>query len=107
MADVGLLMVYWSQPGDDETFLGELATTAPGFSTREEVLAAYAAASGRDLSDIGYYVAFGYWKLACILQGVYARYIAGAGAGDQNSVDDFPLTVRRLAERAAAALATR
>ena len=46
--------------------------------------------SGRDVSDVGYYMAFGYWKLACILQGVYARYVGGAGAGDPGSVEEFP-----------------
>ena len=46
--------------------------------------------SDLDISGIGYYIAFGYWKLACILQGVYARYVAGAGAGDQGSVDAYP-----------------
>jgi aminoglycoside phosphotransferase (APT) family kinase protein len=64
----------------------------------------YAASSDLDLSGIGYYTAFGYWKLACILQGVYARYIAGAGAGDQGSVDDFPKQVARLAQAASDAL---
>ena len=48
------------------------------------------AVSDRDVSGVGYYIAFGYWKLACILQGVYARYVAGAGAGDQGSVDGVP-----------------
>jgi aminoglycoside phosphotransferase (APT) family kinase protein len=106
MADVGLLMVYWSEPDDGESFLGTAApTTAAGFSSRREVLDRYAEISGRDVTDVGFYMAFGYWKLACILQGVYARYVAGAGAGDTGSVDEFPKTVRRLAERAAVTLA--
>jgi hypothetical protein len=50
-------------------------------------------------------MAFGYWKLACIIQGVYARYLAGAGAGDTNSVDAFPQQVAVLAETAATTLA--
>lgn len=101
LADVGLLMVYWAEPGD-EPFLGAASpTTAPGFARRREVLDRYAAASGRDVAGIGYYMAFGYWKLACILQGVYARYLAGARAGDPGSVDQFPRTVDRLARLAA------
>lgn len=108
MADVGLLMVYWAEPGEGDPLLGTAApTVAPGFATRDEVLARYAAASGRDVGDVGYYMAFGYWKLACILQGVYARYLAGAGAGDPNSVDSFPGTVERLAELADSTLAGR
>jgi aminoglycoside phosphotransferase (APT) family kinase protein len=108
LADVGLLMVYWAEPGDGEDFLGATpATTAPDFSTREELLTCYESASGRDLSDIGFYMAFGYWKLACILQGVFTRYSAGAKAGDQTSVDVYPRTIGRLAELAATTLESR
>ena len=90
LADVGLLMVYWAEPTDAMAVLGLSPTTAPGFSTRAEVLERYGRVSDLDLSEVGYYTAFGYWKLGCILQGVYARYVAGAGAGDQGSVDGFP-----------------
>ncbi len=102
MADVGLLMVYWVSDDDGEPLLGVSSpTTAAGFDRREEVLDRYAAASGRDVADVGYYMAFGYWKLACILQGVYARYVGGAGAGDPGSVEEFPRTIARLARTAA------
>jgi aminoglycoside phosphotransferase (APT) family kinase protein len=104
LADLGLLMVYWAEPADTMAVLGLSPTTAPGFSTRAQILERYANASDLDLSGIGYYSAFGYWKLACILQGVYARYVAGAGAGDQGSVDGFPVQVARLAQMAADSL---
>jgi len=106
MADVGVLMVYWA--GEDEQFLGTVApSAAPGFGSRAELLASYAEASGRDVSDVAYYMAFGYWKLACILQGVYARYMAGAEAGDPSSVEAFPTSIGRLAAQADATLARR
>jgi aminoglycoside phosphotransferase (APT) family kinase protein len=104
LADVGLLMVYWADLSDPMAVLGLSPTTAPGFSTRAQVLERYASVSDLDLSNIGYYAAFGYWKLACILQGVYARYVAGAGAGDQGSVDAFPIQVGHLAQMAADSL---
>ncbi len=104
LADVGLLMVYWADSGDPFSALTFSPTTAPGFSTRAQVLAHYAEVSELDLSGIGYYTAFGYWKLACILQGVYGRYVAGAGAGDQGSVDAYPTQVATLAQMAADAL---
>jgi aminoglycoside phosphotransferase (APT) family kinase protein len=106
LADVGLLLDYWAEPKDAGAVLGASPTTAPGFSTRAEVLARYGEVSDLDLTQIGYYCAFGYWKLACILQGVYARYSAGAGAGDTGSVDGFPAQVANLAEMASAELAT-
>jgi aminoglycoside phosphotransferase (APT) family kinase protein len=104
LADLGLLMVYWADPTDSMAVLGLSPTTAAGFSTRAQVRDRYAAASDLDVSGLGYYVAFGYWKLACILQGVYARYVAGAGAGDTGSVDSFPAQVARLAEMASESL---
>jgi aminoglycoside phosphotransferase (APT) family kinase protein len=104
LADLGLLMDYWADPGDSMGVLGLSPTTAPGFSIKAQILERYDAVSDLDVSGIGYYQAFGYWKLACILQGVYARYVAGAGAGDQGSVDGFPVQIGRLFEMAAEAL---
>jgi len=101
LADLGVLLCYWSQPGDAAAaLLGAAPTMAPGFSTRAEVLAAYAAQSDLDVSQVAYYQAFGYWKLACILQGVFARYRAGAAGGDQGSVDEFPRHIATLAQTA-------
>src|SRR5579875_1345911 len=101
LADVGLLMGYWTEAGDDTAALvGVTPTAVPGFATRAEIKSWYAAKSGRDLSRLDFYVAFGYWKLACILQGVYARYVGGAAAGDRSSVDGFARSVVMLAEAA-------
>ncbi|MGH3731763.1 MAG: phosphotransferase family protein [Acidimicrobiales bacterium] len=99
VADVGTLLCYWAQRGDATEFLlGAAPTTAEGFITRDEVLKAYANHSSLDLSNVAYYQAFGYWKLACIMQGVFARYRAGAAAGDRGSVDAYPAYITLLAE---------
>jgi aminoglycoside phosphotransferase (APT) family kinase protein len=63
----------------------------------------YAAASGRDVSHVDYYVAFGYWKLACILEGVFARYRGGA-MGAASGFEGFAHQVELLAEAARTAL---
>jgi aminoglycoside phosphotransferase (APT) family kinase protein len=85
----------------------ELAATAlPGFPSRAELAERYAARSGRDISGLGFYVAFAHWKLACILEGVYVRYAShamGAGPGD---ADTLGLAVEEHARQAAAALAS-
>jgi aminoglycoside phosphotransferase (APT) family kinase protein len=104
LADVGLLMVYWAERDDAMAVLGGSPTTAAGFSTRAQVLEHYASVSTLDLSEVGYYMAFGYWKLACILQGVFARYVAGAGGGDTGSFEGFPTQIGRLFEMAAVSL---
>jgi aminoglycoside phosphotransferase (APT) family kinase protein len=103
LADLGLLLVYWAEPDDgDAALVGVAPTVLPGFARRSELLARYADKSGRDVSGISYYRAFGFWKLACILQGVYVRYAGGAAAGDRTGVDRFADHVGRLGERALA-----
>ncbi|HKG17548.1 MAG TPA: phosphotransferase family protein [Solirubrobacteraceae bacterium] len=98
LADVGLLMVYWAQPEDEVIALMDAATTLPGFPSREQLLQRYAERSGRDVSQIDFYIALGFWKLAIILEGVFARYSAGAyGEGDQ-SFREFQAVVVRLAD---------
>jgi aminoglycoside phosphotransferase (APT) family kinase protein len=107
LADVGLLMVYWPQRGEDggegPIALGQPANLAPGFSTAEELRARYAERSGRDLSELDFFVALGYWKLAIILEGVYARYAAGQYGKVDPGIEHFARLVERLAEAAAAA----
>ena len=78
LADVGLLLVYWNEPGEGGGPLGEAPTALAGFPSRAELAGRYAERSGRDLAQLDYYMAFGYWKLAAILEGVYTRFLAGA-----------------------------
>ena len=77
LADVGLLLVYWGEEHDELSPLLEPATMAAGFQDRAEVREIYAHRSGRDLSEIDFYVALGLWKLAIVLEGVFARFRAG------------------------------
>jgi aminoglycoside phosphotransferase (APT) family kinase protein len=103
LADVGLLMVYWTDP-DESSALLTAPTQIEGFPRRKELLDRYAATSGRDLSHVDYYVAFGYWKLACIVEGVYARYVGGAMGKSASGFEAFALQVERLADQARATL---
>jgi aminoglycoside phosphotransferase (APT) family kinase protein len=100
LADVGLLMVYWPEAGEETIALGQPATLAPGFPKREELKARYAERSGRDLSELDFFVALGYWKLAIILEGVYARYAAGGYGKVDPGIAEFARLVERLADAA-------
>ncbi len=105
LADLGLLMVYWSEPGDATPTLGA-PTQSEGMCTRAELVERYAASSGRDVGNIDFYTAFGYWKLACIVEGVYARYIGGSmGKRESDDFDHFARQVEAMADQAAAAIA--
>jgi aminoglycoside phosphotransferase (APT) family kinase protein len=104
LADVGLLMVYWSQPGDEFAPLFEAPTQAEGFPLRDELCRRYAERSDRDLAELDFYIALGYWKLAVILEGVFARYAAGQYGKTDDAFDEFANVVVRLAEAADAAV---
>jgi aminoglycoside phosphotransferase (APT) family kinase protein len=103
LADVGLLMVYWPDSGEEATSLGQPANLAPGFPSRDELRRRYAERSGRDLSQLDFYVALGYWKLAIILEGVYARYSAGQYGKADPGIRHFATIVENLASAAKAA----
>ena len=105
LADLGLLLVYWAQPEDVTIPLPDAPTLVDGFPDRDVLAARYAAGSGRDVSQLGFYVAFGYWKLACILEGVYARTRSGAYGDDTSGAEPFGQLVIELGERAAEAAA--
>ena len=100
LADVGMLIVYWSEAGDELMPLFEAPTTAAGFPSREEIRGRYAEGSGRDLSEIDFYVALACWKLAIILQGVYARYTAGQYGKPDEGIEQFARNVEKLAQGA-------
>ncbi len=104
LADVGLLLVYWGEEGDTLLPLFEPATMAPGFPSRADVRARYAEQSGRDLSEIDFFVALGYWKLAIILEGVYSRYTKGQYGKPEAGFEEFGKNVGKLAEAADAAV---
>jgi aminoglycoside phosphotransferase (APT) family kinase protein len=100
LADVGYLGVYWND-GDASQARANDPTPAGGFPTYSSLLERYSSRTGRDLSDIDYYVAFSCWRLAVISEGVYARYLHGA-MGNQDGVDfdTFKVGTEGLAERA-------
>ncbi|WP_329429020.1 phosphotransferase family protein [Streptosporangium sp. NBC_01495] len=85
LADLGLTLTYWQDPGDEERASVPVAagvTVAPGFLTAREFAAHYAKVSGADLSDLDFYVAFGNYKLAVIVEGIHARFRQGKTVGE-------------------------
>lgn len=101
LADLGYLGVYWAD-ADGESRAND-PTGAGGFLTYDEVVARYASATGRDVSQIDYYVAFSSWRLAVISEGVYARYLHGA-MGDQNDPENLERVKTGTVDLAAKAL---
>jgi aminoglycoside phosphotransferase (APT) family kinase protein len=104
LADIGYLLVYWSDPTGPQLADNDPSGRA-GFPSRSEMVQRYASATDRSVEDIQYFEAFSCWRLACIAEGVLARYAAGV-MGDSTGFD-LELSQRRvdaLAQRAAALL---
>ncbi|NBY61239.1 MAG: phosphotransferase family protein [Actinobacteria bacterium] len=93
LADLGLLTVYWTGPDDEASPWMSQYTTVKGFFNRNDLIARYAKTTGRDVTNIEFYRAFAYWKLACIVEGVYARYLGGA-LGEKNAADLEPFKLQ-------------
>jgi len=103
LADLGWLIASWGRPGDvvPPTIPGP--SLVEGYPEAAELVARYAERSGRDVSDLGFYVAFARWRSACIGAGVYSRYAAGVMGGGEP--DGGAARLRSVHEQAAAALA--
>jgi aminoglycoside phosphotransferase (APT) family kinase protein len=78
LSDLAGLLVYWT-PAEEVDLMGGIrsVTAEPGFPTRAWVASRYAELSGRDVSNLQFYVAFAYFKLGVILQQIYYRWHQG------------------------------
>jgi aminoglycoside phosphotransferase (APT) family kinase protein len=92
LADLGALLAYWSEESDADVLVAARimppVSAASGFPSRAEIVARYAERTGLDVSDVYWYQAFAFFKLAVVCQGIAARAAAGAmvGAGFEEAV---------------------
>ncbi|MBL0313588.1 MAG: phosphotransferase family protein [Holophagaceae bacterium] len=79
LMDLGNSLAYWVQADDDETFkrMRRQPTHLPGMLTRQEAIDYYAARTGRKVDDITFYLIYGLFRLAVIVQQIYYRYHHG------------------------------
>jgi aminoglycoside phosphotransferase (APT) family kinase protein len=103
LADLGLTLMYWADPADEEwrsIGVGAGVTARPGFFSRAQLASRYAELTGLDISGIGYYMAFGCFKLAVVLEGIHARYLQHktVGEGFDREGRVVPLLIARAHE---------
>ena len=81
--DLTTLLSYWAEPGDPSCMhdMKQLPTAAPGFPTRNEVVAAYAKLTGTDVSDYPVFRVLAMFKLAVVLLQLDALWRRGAAKG--------------------------
>ncbi|MGH7634174.1 MAG: phosphotransferase family protein, partial [Gemmatimonadaceae bacterium] len=83
LSDVGLLYMYWAAsdgPVGTQGISGSV-TALPGFLKRDQAIKRYAERSGRDLDHLDFYIVLAYFKLAVIVEGIYARFLEGGTVG--------------------------
>jgi len=76
LCDLGSLMSYWIDGGGGAATVA-MPTTSVGFMGSQEALARYAERTGADLSVMPYYVVFGVYKTAVVLQQLFVRFHRG------------------------------
>jgi aminoglycoside phosphotransferase (APT) family kinase protein len=82
LSDVALMLVYATLPLQVANGRETVPMSVGGHPTLAEMSSRYAGRSGRDVSDLHWYVAFAAFKLAVILEGVHYRYVQGQTVGD-------------------------
>ncbi|RSM41079.1 phosphotransferase family protein [Amycolatopsis balhimycina DSM 5908] len=80
LTDLALLVAYAERDKVSLQFVSN-ASSAPGYPGTDEVVARYAERSGRDVSQLNWYVSFAFFKLAVILEGIYYRFSKGQTVG--------------------------
>jgi aminoglycoside phosphotransferase (APT) family kinase protein len=101
LTDVGLLVVYHTLAADGSMVMPRLSPDR-GFLGPDELVARYRAQSPRRLDALSWYVAFGFFKLAVIAEGIHHRYLAGKTVGE--GFDHFGPAVPMLLQRGLDAL---
>lgn len=81
LADLGWMISFWLESDDpSDDLFAELnrVTALEGFPSRSELVTRYAEATGRNVGALDWYRVLATWKLAILLEGSYARHLAGA-----------------------------
>lgn len=79
LLDLGLFLAFWGRDRSEPLGMPAIQgiSRLEGAPTREEMASRYAEASGRSVEHLPYYMALAFWKLAAIVEGAHAHYVAG------------------------------
>jgi aminoglycoside phosphotransferase (APT) family kinase protein len=99
LADLGYLMIQWTEEGDElGRFNLQNVTRRPGFPTREQLIARYEECSGRSMRSLDWYVTLALWKATVFMEGNYKRAVSGST--DDPYLKTFGEGVIELVQRA-------
>ena len=104
IADLAWCSMWWPDREEESAPGAEPIPLLPGFPARAELIAAYAAATSRDLAALAWWRTLSYWKLAIILEGILKSWAEDptSGGKDPGRLAPGVLKAVRLGEAAAA-----
>jgi aminoglycoside phosphotransferase (APT) family kinase protein len=85
LADVGLMLVYWEEARTPEGLFHSTFTLAEGFPQVKEIVDRYGQTTGRPVDEVDFFIAFAYWKIAIICEGVYRRWLNDPSNGAESA----------------------
>ena len=100
LADLAYFANGWAAGPGETDVPYEDGRLDEGYPTRAALLSRYEEKSGRSLEDLPFYVAFNYFKITCIVQGVYARFQRGVRSTQGLELDAFRQRIVNLARSA-------
>jgi aminoglycoside phosphotransferase (APT) family kinase protein len=77
LCDLGTLLSQWPDPGEEGAAFAPMPSLVPGFLRRDQAARRYAERTGRKLDLLPYYLVFGTFKMAVVLQQIYVRFHRG------------------------------
>ena len=82
LSDLALMLVYAGRPVMIQAGRPGASIDLPGHPSIDEMAEQYAKRSGRDVSDLHWYIGFATFKLAVIAEGVHYRFVQGQTVGE-------------------------
>jgi aminoglycoside phosphotransferase (APT) family kinase protein len=102
LMDLGTTLGYWVEASDPEPLQRAAVgpTMLPGSLCRRELVDAYEQLSGREVSSREFYYCFGLFKVAVIIQQIYARFVRGKTSDTRFAhMNEVVTVMNRQAER--------
>ena len=97
LLDLGWVLMSWPNPDEERSTMAYV--DYEGMPERDQLMQRYAQVSGLPVDEMDYYVVLARFKMACVLEGGYARYVKGGA--DNPKMQAFGPVVLDMARRAA------
>ena len=97
LLDLGWVLMGWPNPDEDRSTMAYVDYN--GLPSREDLIERYTRTSDLPVDEMDYYVVLARFKMACVLEAGYARYVQGKA--DNPKMESFGAVVLDMARRAA------